>query len=638
MGPAIGAGGVPPGMLWRYSFVSALALLANVGCSLAGVRIAGPFIALYAADVGIECALLFLAAVVLPVAALDRILPRRNRWRIVAIGSAAVLGTSAAHLFIYLDRQLFRMYDFHVNGFVWNLVTTRGGLDSLGAGRGTALTLTLIAAAFLALQTGLLFLVVRVRWPRALGPAVPRRRIWAAAGLILSVFGFDKLTYASSRYRGYQPVLETAAAFPFYVPCSWSGLFRALGVAPAGREMRLSAPSGIEDLRYPRGPLRRSGDRRPVNLVWLVAESWRADMLDPEVMPATWSFARTATRFTDHYSGGNGTRMGMFTMFYGLHGCYWFPCLNGNRGPVLMDVLLDDGYQMDLRTSALFSYPEFDRTIFTRIPRERLHEGNVGKSWECDRANVAGMLDFLDRRDPSRPFLAFMFFESPHAGYQFPEETAIRRPYAPEMDYLSMDLKRDIGPLKNRYVNACRHLDTQFARVFSFLESSGLLDSTVVLVTGDHGEEFMEKGHWGHASAFTEEQVRVPLVIRIPGRAPSEIDRLTSHLDIPATLLTLLGVSSPPGDYSHGFDLFGPQRRPYAVLSGWEYLGYVDDHWKADLPIQSIDWFHRRVTSREDVPVPDRHAFFEENRANLLELLRELARFRADAARPGTGR
>jgi hypothetical protein len=57
-----------------------------------------------------------------------------------------------------------------------------------------------------------------------------------------------------------------------------------------------------------------------------------------------------------------------------------------------------------------------------------------------------------------------------------------------------MDPKRDAPGLKRRYANSCTHLDTQFDRVIGFPEKKGLLDSTIVILTGDHGEEFMEKG------------------------------------------------------------------------------------------------------------------------------------------------
>src|SRR4030095_12363055 len=100
-----------------------------------------------------------------------------------------------------------------------------------------------------------------------------------------------------------------------------------------------------------------------------------------------------------------------------------------------------------------------------------------------------------------------------------------------EMNYATMDLERDMGLIKNRYINSCRHLDTQIERILKYLDEKGLMSSTIVLITGDHGEEFMEHGRWGHNSTFSEEQIRVPFVLWVPGRQPEEVNRMSSHLD-----------------------------------------------------------------------------------------------------------
>ena len=81
------------------------------------------------------------------------------------------------------------------------------------------------------------------------------------------------------------------------------------------------------NLNYPLNPLIVEKPAKPFNVVWLVSESWRADTLDAEIMPNTWAFAQNAKRFTRNFSGGNGTRVGVFTMFTGIPGNYWFPCL-----------------------------------------------------------------------------------------------------------------------------------------------------------------------------------------------------------------------------------------------------------------------------------------------------------------------
>jgi len=348
-------------------------------------------------------------------------------------------------------------------------------------------------------------------------------------------------------------------------------------------------------------------------------------------MPHTHAFSERALRFEQHYSGGNGTRMAMFGMFYGLYGNYWFNFLHDNRGPVLIDLLLEDNYQMDMFTSARFSYPEFDKTIFARLPQKCLHdetEVSPGLGWHRDRENVDHLIDFIENRAPDRPFMTFMFFESPHARYYFPPENAIAKPYLEEFSYATANIERDIKLIFNRYVNSCNHLDSQIWRIIQYLQQADLLGSTIVLITGDHGEEFMEKGRWGHNSAFNDEQTRTPLIIWIPGVEPRKISRMTSHLDIPATILSALGVTSPPEDFSLGFDLTGDAIREFTVLSGWDTLAYVDEEYKAVFPIKLFNMARQQVTTKDDAPVTDASAFYQSRKDQLVRVMREMTRFK----------
>ncbi len=624
-------------LLWRYYVLSSLGLLLNLAGALPLVPWGGVLVAAFVFVALLTGTLIFGFPVQLLALLLNRGVEGKKtgalfrRFPRIAAGlvyGAAVAGYAAVHLFLYFDRFIFRMYGFHFNGFVWNLLTTRGGIESMGAGGGTQVTFALIVALFIGLQAGLLAVLLKVPRARSIAAPLFTRKAFVA-GLLLFAAGVtaDKITYGLCRFKLHAPVLQAAEAFPLYIPCGLSSIAKRLGLEEGKAGPRFRLDSSARDLNYPLAPIRRDPGRPLLNVVWLVAESWRWDMLDPEIMPATWAFARRGARFTNHYSGGNGTRMGMFSMFYGLPGSYWLPFLTLTRGPVLVDLMVDENYEMELYTSALFTYPEFDRTNFARVPRERLHEAGAGLGWVLDRENVGRLLGFIGGRDPSRPFFAFMFFESPHAPYHFPEECAIRKPYPPEMNYLTLDMKKEAPLIRNRYVNACRHLDTQFERVLKSLEERGLLESTIVVLTGDHGEELMEKGRWGHGSAFTEEQVRVPLVLFAPGRTPEVSDRLSSHLDLPATVMTLLGAANPPSEYSTGFDLFGAAPRPYAILSDWDHIAYADLRYKAELPLKTFDLVSRGVTTRDDVPVADRAAFYEGHQAELMQVLKDLGRF-----------
>ena len=610
--------------LASYLLLTYVALAANV----AGfVRIAPPAGALGAFFGFAVCATysaIYLLPVILICVLIEATVGRLGRaGRGIAAGVAIAGGTSV-QLFAYSDRFLFRLYGFHLNGFVWNLVTTRGGIESLDSGADTFAVFCAIAAGFTALQTGLWILAGRERPAALLAPLLSWRAGAALLAFLVALGLGERATYAWAYGVHESSIMETANAIPFYLPTRARSVTRALGIEAPNDSVTLGTSGAIA---YPLEPIRR-GPHPAYNIVWLVSESWRADTLDPEIMPATSAFAARAIRFRDHYSGGNNTRMGMFSMFYGLYGGYWVPFQEQERGPVLVDALLEDHYQLDLRTSARFTYPEFDETIFARVPRSELHEGGGKPGWVLDRENVASMLDFFEHRDASRPFFAFMFFESPHARYDFPPESVIKKPYLESLNYATMDLSRDIGLIKNRYLNSVHHLDSQLARVFDYLESHGLLDSTIVVVTGDHGEEFMEKGRWGHASAFTEEQTRVPLVLYVPGHAPAVVDRMTSHLDLPATVLDLLGAKNPPSDYSLGYDLLSGPPRTFTVVSGWNDLAYVDASHKIVMPLGRFDLSRkRRVTTRDDTELPAADDQLATDHTHVLDIMRQLTRF-----------
>jgi hypothetical protein len=421
--------------------------------------------------------------------------------------------------------------------------------------------------------------------------------------------------------------MAAASIFPFYQPTTFRSLAKKLGYK-VKRESKLKVDLDSYQPTYPLKPIDVQKPTRPLNIVWLMAESLRADMLDPEIMPATWAFANQAHRFKQHYSGGNGTRMGLFSAFYGIYGPYWFPFLEARRSPVIMDVLQQQGYQLDLHTSAKFSYPEFDKTIFAGVPERFMHEVSDKPGWQRDRENVDHIIEFVKNRDTNRPFMTFMFFESPHARYYFPEECAIRKPYLEDFNYATMSVDKDIELIKNRYINSCNHLDTQLGRLIALLKEENLLEDTIVIITGDHGEEFMEKGDWGHNSKFTEEQTRVPLVLWIPGTGASETDRMTSHLDIVPTILPLLGVKNPAEDYSLGYDLLGTKQREFSVVTDWSSICYVGPQYKASFPLKAEGLAHNSVTLKDDGPVEEEGVFFSTHQDIMLNLMQDLSRFR----------
>jgi membrane-anchored protein YejM (alkaline phosphatase superfamily) len=248
--------------------------------------------------------------------------------------------------------------------------------------------------------------------------------------------------------------------------------------------------------------------------------------------------------------------------------------------------------------------------------------------WQRDAQNIDDILSFIDRRDPARPFMSYMFFESTHAPYDFPQEAAIARPYLENFNYLTADFGRDIRQIKNRYINAARHVDGQIGRVVDHLKAKGLLDKTIVIVLGDHGEEFMERGRWGHSAEFNRFQTGTPGVIRVPGQAPRVVTGISSHLDIPATLMPLLGVKNPPADYSQGTDLLAADfHRDYAVAADWNRIAYLGDDFKVSFPINALGAVRNEATDGDDRPLADSSGVYRAIRSAMLEIMANLTRF-----------
>lgn len=243
------------------------------------------------------------------------------------------------------------------------------------------------------------------------------------------------------------------------------------------------------------------------------------------------------------------------------------------------------------------------------------------------------MLDFIDKHDPSKPFFSFIFFESPHARYNFPPESVIRRPYRDDINYATLSkeaLRADIVPIKNRYFNAVHHLDSQFARVFDHLKEKNLLDSTIVILVGDHGEEFMEHGYWGHNSTFIDQQIRTPLVLWMLGQPQAKVvDTMTSHMDIVPTLMPLLGVTNPISDYSIGHNLLKDNSRSCTYVSDWNHITYIDKDIKITQPINIGSYAGKTVTDGNDETLaPEaKSALIKTKQPAMLQIMQDLSHF-----------
>jgi arylsulfatase A-like enzyme len=131
----------------------------------------------------------------------------------------------------------------------------------------------------------------------------------------------------------------------------------------------------------------------------------------------------------------------------------------------------------------------------------------------------------------------------------------VHSPYDPEASYAPL-FRNDgeagagsaaIRDARDRYDREIRIVDEELERLFAAIDEAGLAESTIVVITSDHGEEFAEHGGYQHGGAVYEESVRVPLVFVGPGRIPGPQRHAApvSLVDVAPTLLELAGVPVP---------------------------------------------------------------------------------------------
>jgi len=163
---------------------------------------------------------------------------------------------------------------------------------------------------------------------------------------------------------------------------------------------------------------------------------------------------------------------------------------------------------------------------------------------------------WLNRRDPERPFFLYLHYADPHQPYRPAEDRwrefagaarSLEQPPAappPQGTPLPPDQH---AALLARYDAEIAYFDRQFERVIATLKALGLYDSSMIILTADHGEEFFEHGGWGHAHTLYNELLRIPLILKLPSSRsePRGVTdrRLASSMDVLPTVKHVLGAN-----------------------------------------------------------------------------------------------
>ncbi len=154
-----------------------------------------------------------------------------------------------------------------------------------------------------------------------------------------------------------------------------------------------------------------------------------------------------------------------------------------------------------------------------------------------------------------RPFFAFTHWWDPHYDYLPPAPFdrmydanyagAVRGVHQQEKDRALEGA--DLQHLKSLYDGEIRWTDEHIGKLLDLLERLGALENTLVVFTSDHGEEFFERGRWGHQRTLFDEVVRIPMVMSLPRALPAGVRvRAQARLqDIYPTVAELCGLRMP---------------------------------------------------------------------------------------------
>lgn len=360
---------------------------------------------------------------------------------------------------------------------------------------------------------------------------------------------------------------------------AWS---RRGSIVSAGRR-RLAAPLVLAlllaalqaaPILHARGAEPAASAERP-NVVVLLVDALRADHLGVygyprETSPAIDAFARDAVVFEQAISQSTFTKTSIASLFTGRapyeHGVYW-----GDRRTAGGGLTSDALSERETTLAEALRTRDYLTAAWVQNSHLRPHMGfaqgfvdyrdQQGDAARIDRRFLAWLsgparferffayLHYIDLHDPYLPDPPHdtMFGGSGAAAYEgidLDEWGA----YLEGVRSGRIDLPEErVEAFRALYDGQIRYLDQRVGRLLEELRERGLYDDSVIVLTSDHGDAFMEHGFISHSAAPYDELARVPLIVKLPGsrHAGRRVERQVRLIDLAPTVLDLTGAPRP---------------------------------------------------------------------------------------------
>ncbi|NLQ23549.1 DUF3413 domain-containing protein [Shewanella sp. S-1] len=304
-------------------------------------------------------------------------------------------------------------------------------------------------------------------------------------------------------------------------------------------------------LSYPEQPLTCQADTK-INVLMITIDSLRADMVDGKSMPFLQQYTENNQSFTQHFSGGNQFRTGMFSLLYGLQGSYGDARIFNSTSPLLTRSFQQAGYELGLFLPETNLNLRSSQAMFNDFNPVIAKETNG--SADADLHTVASFNEWHSIQH--KPWLALVNLKAPE-NFDTP------------VGFLGIETVKadtDLMPaqkvLFNQYRQSLYFVDQQLKAMLA-----NVSNDTLVIITGVNGKMFTSNSDEANRN-LSPQSVKVPLVIHWPNTGASKVKYRTSHYGIAPTLMThVLGCTNNTTDYSAGRSLLQPDKET------WIYIG-----------------------------------------------------------------
>ena len=291
--------------------------------------------------------------------------------------------------------------------------------------------------------------------------------------------------------------------------------------------------------------------KTPMNILFINIEGLRNDMLNPVNMPFLYKFAsERGFILKKHYTTGNNTPGSLYGMLTGL-APYYFEPLRGNKFINLpLHVLKKAGYIQSIYYNSPLQYEYIHRDIiektqdkFSRAPGTKLDDYGPREQILIDK-----LINDL-KNDKAGKRFDYYLMNVTHFNYFYPQECKKFVPdYNANFTIISgtqEKFRKDRVELKNRYMNAVCYTDHLLRQLLTEMDKMGRLGNTIIVISGDHGEEFWEHGSFGHTWGLNNIQIQPAAFIYYPGIMQNSIKyKYTSHQDFMPTVFDLIGLNT----------------------------------------------------------------------------------------------